>query len=153
MHESLQHSPRFCIGCHVESVQAITYSLDSPPIAVCAGASPRQVCVAGPPTLISNIQQPRSKRSCNESGRGGGVVLERWGDLLLRLVVASEAVDAGLDENETELGVLVLAVGLEVLADGDGLLDEVPEVLRDRRRETCPTVTKTQSASTIPSSK
>ena len=46
--------------------------------------------------------------------------------------------DARLDENEAELGVLVLAVGLEVLADGDGLLDEVPEVLRDRRRETYP---------------
>ena len=29
--------------------------------------------------------------------------------------------DTGLDENKAELGVLVLAVGLEVLADGDGL--------------------------------
>lgn len=31
--------------------------------------------------------------------------------------------DAGLDENEAVLGVLVLAVALEVLADGDGLGD------------------------------
>jgi hypothetical protein len=30
-------------------------------------------------------------------------------------------VDTGLDENEAELGVLVLAVALKVLADGDGL--------------------------------
>ena len=37
------------------------------------------------------------------------------------LVVARQTVDAGLDENEAELGVLVLAVALEVLADGDGL--------------------------------
>ena len=37
------------------------------------------------------------------------------------LVVAGQTVDAGLDENEAELGVLVLAVALEVLADGDGL--------------------------------
>ena len=29
--------------------------------------------------------------------------------------------DSGLDENETELGVLVFAVALEVLADSDGL--------------------------------
>lgn len=29
--------------------------------------------------------------------------------------------DAGLDENEAELAVLVLAVALKVLADGDGL--------------------------------
>lgn len=32
--------------------------------------------------------------------------------------------DAGLDENEAELAVLVLAVALEVLADGDGLEDK-----------------------------
>jgi hypothetical protein len=30
-------------------------------------------------------------------------------------------VDTGLDENETELGVLVLAVALKVLADGNSL--------------------------------
>jgi hypothetical protein len=30
-------------------------------------------------------------------------------------------VDTGLDENEAELGVLVLAVALEVLADGNSL--------------------------------
>ena len=39
--------------------------------------------------------------------------------------------DTGLDENKAELSVLVLAVGLEVLADGDGLLDEHVEVLWD----------------------
>ena len=37
------------------------------------------------------------------------------------LVVSREAVDAGFDENEAELAVLVLAVALEVLTDGDGL--------------------------------
>ena len=31
--------------------------------------------------------------------------------------------DTGLDENQAELGVLVLAVALEVLADSDGLED------------------------------
>ena len=35
-----------------------------------------------------------------------------------------------------QLGVLVLAVGLQVLADGDRLLDEVPEILRDLRGKT-----------------
>ena len=45
--------------------------------------------------------------------------------------------DARLDENEAELGVLVLAVGLEVLAHGDRLFDEVPEILGDLGRETC----------------
>jgi len=41
-------------------------------------------------------------------------------------------VDTGLDENEAELGVLVLAVAaLEMLADGDGLLDEHVQILWD----------------------
>lgn len=44
---------------------------------------------------------------------------------------ATYTVDTRLDENEAELSVLVLAVGLEVLADGDGLLDEHVEVLWD----------------------
>ena len=35
------------------------------------------------------------------------------------------------DQDETELGVLVLAVGLQVFANGNRLFDEVPEVLRD----------------------
>lgn len=39
--------------------------------------------------------------------------------------------DPGLDENETELGVLVLAVALKVLSDGDGLLDQHVQVLWD----------------------
>jgi hypothetical protein len=30
-------------------------------------------------------------------------------------------VDTGLNENETELGILVLSVALEVFADGNGL--------------------------------
>merc|ERR1711862_793114 len=44
---------------------------------------------------------------------------------VLLLVVTSKAVDTALHENETELGVLVLAVLLKVLADVDSLLDKV----------------------------
>jgi hypothetical protein len=33
-------------------------------------------------------------------------------------------VDTGLDQNEAELGVLVLAVALKVLADSDSLIDK-----------------------------
>lgn len=39
--------------------------------------------------------------------------------------------DAGLDQNQTELAVRVLAVPLQVLADGDGLLDQVVQILWD----------------------
>ena len=43
--------------------------------------------------------------------------------------------DTRLNENEAELRVLVLPVDLEVLADRDGLFDEMPKVLRNRRGE------------------
>jgi len=46
-----------------------------------------------------------------------------------RLVVAGQTVDPRLDENETELGVLVLAVALEVLADGNSLTATVNIIL------------------------
>ena len=49
----------------------------------------------------------------------------------------SAPVDARLHENEAELGVLVLAVALEVLAHGHGLLNQVVQILRDLRREAC----------------
>ena len=37
--------------------------------------------------------------------------------------------DTGLDENESVLAVNVLAGSLEMLADGDGLLDEMVQIL------------------------
>lgn len=47
------------------------------------------------------------------------------------LVISAETVDAGLNENEPELAVLVLAIALEVLAHGDGLLDQHVEIFWD----------------------
>jgi hypothetical protein len=52
------------------------------------------------------------------------------------LVVAGKTVDTGFNKNQTELGVLVLAVALQVLADGDSLLDELVQVFGDLRSET-----------------
>ena len=63
----------------------------------------------------------KALRLCDEGGGGGGLVLPGRGKDTDGLVVARQTVDTGLDENEAELGVLVLAVALEVLADGDGL--------------------------------
>ena len=50
------------------------------------------------------------------------LVLERRRDSTSGLVVARQAVDTRLNENETELGVHVLAVALKVLAHGDSTL-------------------------------
>ena len=56
-----------------------------------------------------------------DHGAGSGALVSPggWEDTD-SLVVAGETVDTGLDENETELGVLVLSVALEMLADSDG---------------------------------
>lgn len=45
--------------------------------------------------------------------------------------------DTRLNENQAELGVLVVTVPLEVGPDGNGLLDQVVEVLRDLGSKTC----------------
>ncbi|CAM9781387.1 unnamed protein product, partial [Ectocarpus fasciculatus] len=54
----------------------------------------------------------------------GGLVLPVGCQLAVRPVVPSQAVDARLDEDKAELGVLVAAVALQVLAHRHGLLDE-----------------------------
>ena len=91
-----------------------------------------------------------SARSCDEGGGGRRVVLERRRDLLLRLVVTGEPTtnpsstsmhvkmnernipkDPRLNKYETELGILVLPVRLQVLAHGNRLFNEVPKVLWD----------------------
>ena len=46
----------------------------------------------------------------DEGRGGGGLVLPRGGQHLLLLVVARKPVDTGLDQNQPELGVLVLPV-------------------------------------------
>jgi len=60
-------------------------------------------------------------RLSDKGGGGGGLVFPGRGKDADGLVVTGQTVDTGLDENEAELGVLVLAVALEVLADGDSL--------------------------------
>ena len=45
--------------------------------------------------------------------------------------------DAGFDENEAELGVLILAVLLQVLSDVHGFLDQVVQILGQLGSQTC----------------
>lgn len=72
-----------------------------------------------------------------DQGRGGGrlvlPVRRQDGD---GSVVSGQSVDSRLDQNQSELGVLVLSVSLQVLSDGDSLLDQVVQVLRDVRGQT-----------------
>merc|ERR1712078_192523 len=73
----------------------------------------------------------------------GGLVTPVTRDALGKLVVASETVDARLNKNETELGVLVLAVLFQMLTHGDGLLDEAVQVLWEGWCETLATQVRT----------
>ena len=57
----------------------------------------------------------------DEGGSSGGLVTPGGGEDTDGLVVTRQTVDTRLDENQAELAVLVLAVTLKVLADGDGL--------------------------------
>merc|ERR1719367_495456 len=80
----------------------------------------------------------REKAHCrhdlgHQGGGGGGDVLPGRGKGLHPLVVPSKTVDTGLDQDETELGVLVSLVSVQVLTDGHGLLDEGVQVLRELR--------------------
>jgi hypothetical protein len=73
---------------------------------------------------IGFLRQPHilpKKRLCDKGGGSGALVAPGGGQDTDGLVVAGETVNAGLDQNEAELGVLVLAVTLKVLADSDGL--------------------------------
>lgn len=64
----------------------------------------------------------KKKTSLSDQGAGGGGLVSPGGrEDTDGLVVAGQTVDTGLDQNQAELGVLVLAVTLKVLADGDSL--------------------------------
>merc|ERR1712097_117214 len=86
--------------------------------------------------VVPGVERLRHTSLDNEGSGVGGFVLEVSREHLSEAVVPCEAVDTRLDENQTELGVLVLAVLLQVLADGHGLLDEAVEVLRELGSQT-----------------
>lgn len=73
----------------------------------------------------------------NKSGSGGALVLPVGRELAVSAVVASEAVNTRLDQNESELGVLVTTVTLQVLAHRNRLFDEHVQVLRYLSGKAC----------------
>lgn len=72
---------------------------------------------------LASSSSSYGKYAClgDEGGGGGGLVAPGGRQDTDGLVVTGQTVDTGLDQNQAELGVLVLAVALEVLADRDGL--------------------------------
>lgn len=53
----------------------------------------------------------------------------RW-KLLCLLIVTGKAVDSTLNQNQPEFRIFVLPIPLQVLPDGDCLLDQVIEIFR-----------------------
>ena len=70
---------------------------------------------------------------CDNGGSRGGLVLPVGGQLLILAVVSGESVDLAFIKNQSKLGVLVLFVALQVLADGNRLLDKHIKILGDFR--------------------
>ena len=99
-----------CDQAHTENKHKIAHASLRKRLAFCRAGS------------LSVFQDCRL-RLCDEGGGGGGLVPPGGGEDTDGLVVTRQTVDTGLDENQAELGVLVLAVALEVLADGNSLAD------------------------------
>ncbi len=55
--------------------------------------------------------------------------------LLRESVIPGYSVDSALDQDQSELGVLVLPIPLQVLTNRDGLLDQMEQVFRDLRSQ------------------
>ena len=85
-----------------------------------ASPPPNDTCSSHHITII-NPSEIDDYRLSDDGGGSGGLVAPGGRQDTDGLVVAGQTVDTGLDQNQAELGVLVLAVALEVLADGDGL--------------------------------
>lgn len=72
-----------------------------------------------PSSIIHHLQS--MTHLCHHRAGRRALVLPVWLQHTNGLVISAETMDSGFNENEAELGILVLAVALEMLADGDGL--------------------------------
>jgi len=72
-----------------------------------------------------------NKRLGDQSRCSGGFVSPVGWENLCSLVISNQSVDSGLDQNESELGVFILAELLQMLSDDDSLLDQVVQILWD----------------------
>ncbi|KAH3667381.1 hypothetical protein OGAPHI_003030 [Ogataea philodendri] len=67
----------------------------------------------------------------DQSRSSGRLVFPGWRQDSNSSVVSGQSVDSRLDQNKSELGVLVLSVSLKVLSNGNSLLDQEVQVLWD----------------------
>jgi hypothetical protein len=72
----------------------------------------------------------------NQSRGGLGHVLPGGGENGLGLVIARQAVDTRLNQNETKLGVSIVAVLLQMAAHAHSLLDQMVQIFGQFRGNT-----------------
>ncbi|GET92071.1 40S ribosomal protein S13, putative [Leishmania tarentolae] len=82
----------------------------------------------------SDVSHPLIHLRDHGGGRAG-LILPGGRQLLDALVVAGQAVDAGLNQDEAVLGIAILGVAFEVLAHLGGALHQEVQILRDLRGE------------------
>lgn len=86
---------------------------------------------------VGTISGETMQKSLVDQSRGsGGLVLPVRRQHRHGSVVSGQSVDSRFDQNQSELRVLVLSVSLQVLSDGDSLLDQEVKVLWDLRGQT-----------------
>ena len=78
-----------------------------------------------------------AKLSLGNEGRGrSGFILPDGRQLTGLLVITRKTVNTRFDKNQTILGILILTITFKMLANGNGLLDQVIQVFRNFRSET-----------------
>jgi len=73
-----------------------------------------------------------ARKYLSDESRGSlGLVLPGWWKDSFALVPSSKTMNSGFSLNKSEFGVGVLSVSLQVLSDGNSLLDQMVEIFRD----------------------
>ena len=76
---------------------------------------------------------PFKSSLCHQGACASGFVSPRGRKLLRTFVVSCQTVNTGFDQNQSELGIQILSVLLQVLTHGHGFTNHVVQILRDLR--------------------